>query len=129
MTTYEKHLSEPWFSLVKLKIKQVEGRLNSGDFEKMAVGDRILFKNGDMGFERTALVEIKKITNYADFRTYLEKETLERCLPGIDSIEDGLGVYYKYYKMRDELEHGIKALTLKPDAPKPKRKRSRASKK
>ena len=129
MATYEKHLSEPWFSLIKLKIKKVEGRLNTGDFSKMAVGDRILFKNSDMGFERTMLVEIKKITSYADFRTYLEKETLERCLPGIDSIEEGLNVYYKYYKMRDEIAHGIKAITFKFGGPTPKRKRSRSSKK
>ena len=42
MTTYKKHLSEPWFSLIKLKLKTVEGRLNKGDFSKMLVGDNIL---------------------------------------------------------------------------------------
>ena len=27
MSIYEKNLSKPWFSLIKLKIKKVEGRL------------------------------------------------------------------------------------------------------
>ena len=31
MTTYTKHVSEPWFSLIKLGIKKCEGRLNKGD--------------------------------------------------------------------------------------------------
>ena len=32
---YRKHLSEPWFSLIKLGIKTVEGRLNKGVFSKI----------------------------------------------------------------------------------------------
>jgi hypothetical protein len=35
MFIYEKNLSEPWFSLIKLRIKKVEGRLNKGDFANM----------------------------------------------------------------------------------------------
>ena len=40
---YKKHLSEPWFSLIKLNLKTVEGRLNKGDFSKMNIGDTIIF--------------------------------------------------------------------------------------
>ena len=32
---YEKNLSEPWFSLIKLGLKTVEGRLNKGDFKEL----------------------------------------------------------------------------------------------
>ena len=45
MTTYYKNVSEPWFSLLKLKIKSVEGRLNKGEFSKMKIGDIIEFSN------------------------------------------------------------------------------------
>ena len=31
----EKQVEEPWFSLIKLRLKTVEGRLNKGDFAKM----------------------------------------------------------------------------------------------
>jgi ASC-1-like (ASCH) protein len=44
MTTYTKHLSEPWFSLIKIGSKKCEGRLNKGDFSKMKKGDYILFE-------------------------------------------------------------------------------------
>lgn len=52
MSIYEKNLSEPWFSLIKLKIKTVEGRLNKGDFANMNIGDSIVFTNNELGFER-----------------------------------------------------------------------------
>ena len=31
---YKKHLSEPWFTLLKLGLKTVEARLNKGDLVK-----------------------------------------------------------------------------------------------
>jgi ASC-1-like (ASCH) protein len=93
MSVFEKNLSEPWFSLIKLNIKSVEGRLNKGDFANMKVGDSIIFTNIELGFERKFTVEIKKINCFDNFQEYLENETLERCLPGIDNMEDGLNVY------------------------------------
>ena len=112
MSIYEKNLSEPWFSLIKLRIKKVEGRLNKGNFANMNIGDFILFTNNELGFERKFIIEIKNISYYDNFEIYLENETLEKCIPGIDTIEDGLKVYYKYYKKSDELEYKIKAFTF-----------------
>jgi ASC-1-like (ASCH) protein len=112
MTVYEKNLSEPWFSLIKMKNKSVEGRLNKGDFANMKVGDCIVFTNDELGFERKFTVEIKKISYYDNFQEYLENETLEKCLPGIDTMDDGLNIYYKYYSKNDEIKYKIKAFTL-----------------
>jgi ASC-1-like (ASCH) protein len=43
MNTYTKHLSEPWFSLIKIGAKTCEGRLNKGEFSIMKKGDKIIF--------------------------------------------------------------------------------------
>jgi ASC-1-like (ASCH) protein len=109
MSFYEKNLSEPWFSLIKLGIKKVEGRLNKGEFASMNKGDFILFTNNELGFERSITISIKHITYYDNFKSYLETETLAKCLPGITNIEDGLKVYYNYYTKEDELKYKIKA--------------------
>ena len=109
MSIYEKNLSEPWFSLIQLRIKTVEGRLNKGDFADMKIGDIILFTNNEFGFKRKFEIKIKNITYYDNFQTYLENEILEKCLPNIDNIEDGLKVYYKYYNKSDELKYNIKS--------------------
>lgn len=107
-----KNLSEPWFSLIKFKIKQVEGRLNKGDFKNMEVGDEIEFTNNDFGFQRSYIVKIKSISYYDNFFEYLDSEGIERCLPTVDSIAHGVDVYYKYYKPEDEIKYGIKAITF-----------------
>jgi len=114
MTLYpNKNLSEPWFSLIKFKIKQVEGRLNKpGDFKNMEVGDTIEFTNNDFGFERSFIVTIKSISYYPNFLKYLEVEGIDRCLPSVDNIAHGVDVYYKYYKPEDESKYGIKAFTF-----------------
>ncbi len=108
-----KHLSEPWFSLIKFKIKQVEGRLNKpGDFQNMIEGDKIEFINNDFGFQRSYIVKIKSIKTYPSFFEYLNNEGIERCLPTVDDIPLGEDVYYKYYTRDDEAKYGIKAFTF-----------------
>jgi ASC-1-like (ASCH) protein len=113
MTTYTKHLSEPWFSLIKLGIKKCEGRLNKGDFSEMKKDDYILFENKDFDFPRSLRCKITSINNYTSFENYLKNETLEKCLPGIDTIEEGVSIYYKYYKKEDEIKYQIKAFRLR----------------
>ena len=112
MTTYTKHLSEPWFSLIKIGAKKCEGRLNKGDFLHMKKGDYILFENSDFGFPRTFTCRITSIHNYNTIAEYLETETLPKCLPGINTLEEGIMVYYKYYTPQDEQKYNIKALRL-----------------
>jgi ASC-1-like (ASCH) protein len=102
MSVYEKTVCEPWFTLLKLGIKTVEGRQNKGDFVIMKIGDFIIFKNNELGFQRQFKIEIKHISFYYNFETYLENETLSCCLPGIDTTEQGLQVYQKYYHETDQ---------------------------
>ena len=109
---YSKHLSEPWFSLVSVGLKTVEGRLNKGDFAKMKVGDIIEWHNEDF-LPRSVLTEITETVNYPSFTVYLETEGLDKCLPGMPSLEHGLSVYYKYFSKEDESTYGINAIKLK----------------
>lgn len=113
MTVYIKNLSEPWFSLIKLKLKKCEGRLNKGDFAMMKKGDYIIFENNDFGFNRKIKTKIKSINKYNNFREYLENETLEKCLPGIETLDQGINIYYKYYTIEDEIKYKIIAIKLK----------------
>ena len=112
MTTYTKHLSEPWFSLIKIGAKKCEGRLHKGDFALMKKDDYILFENSDFGFLRSFRCKIISIHNYDSFKSYLEGETLEKCIPGIDTIEQGVEIYHKYYDEEEEAKYKIVAIRL-----------------
>ena len=102
-------LKEPWFSLIKLGLKTVEGRLNNGRFSLLKIDDIIEWTNDNFN-KRSIKTKITKITKYNTFEEYLMDKKLNKCLPGIDTIEDGLSVYYNYYKKEDEKENGVIAI-------------------
>jgi len=109
---YIEHLSEPWFSLISLGLKTVEGRKNKGKFMNMKIGDIIQWVNHDF-MERTIMTEILDKVKYISFQEYLEMEGLDKCLPGIPDIEHGLSVYFKYFTKEDEARYGVIAIRLK----------------
>ena len=108
---YIEHLSEPWFSLISLGLKTVEGRKNKGKFKEMKVGDIIQWTNDDFD-NRTVLTKLIKKVEYDTFAEYLNNEGLENCLPGMPSLEHGLSVYFKYFTKEDEKEFGVIAIHL-----------------
>ena len=109
--TLTKNVSEPWFSLISVGLKTVEGRLNKGDFKALNVGDTIKWTNDDF-MHREVLTRVIRKTEYPSFQTYLETEGLSKCLPTIPTLEGGLSVYFKYYTKEQETEHGIVAIEL-----------------
>ncbi len=101
-------VSEPWWSLMKIGAKKIEGRLNRGKFAALKKGDVIRVRNDN---QREFHAKVTRITAYPDFRSYLSAN-LKLALPGIDSIEDGLRIYYQYYTKADERKYGVLAIRL-----------------
>lgn len=115
MMIYKKHLSEPWFTLIQQKKKTSEGRLNKGDFHDMNVGDIIEFTNSDTGKLRKYKVKITSKHRYKSFRNMITREYLKNVLPdpSIETIKQGVDVYYKFYNTKDEKKYGIIAIRIK----------------
>lgn len=109
---YIENVSEPWFSLILLGLKTVEGRKNKGRFKDMKIGDIVEWKNNDFK-PRSVLTEIVGKAEYSTFREYIETEGLEKCLPSIQSIDNGIDVYFKYYTKEEEKKFGVVAIRLK----------------
>ena len=112
---YVESILEPWFSLILLGLKTVEGRRNKGKFKEIKVGDIIQWNNFNFK-PRSVLTKITGKHIYPTFREYLEKEGLNKCLPGMEKfgIEDGLSIYYKYFTKEDEKEFGVVAIRMTP---------------
>ncbi len=108
---YKENLSEPWFTLISLGLKTVEGRKNKGRFKEMNVGDIVQWTNEDFMY-RSVLTRITGKTEYDTFAEYLETEGLDKCLPGMPDLSHGLSVYYKYFTKEDEKEFGVVAIRL-----------------
>ena len=103
--TYHMNVQEPWFTFIKNGDKTVEGRLNKGRFAELKVGDIIIW-------QQECQVKISYIKKYDSFKEMLEEEGLDKVLPGIKTIDDGVKVYRKFYTEEDENKFGVLAIGL-----------------
>jgi len=111
---YKKHVSEPWFSLIKNGVKTVEGRLNKGDFAQMKKGDIVVwYSNQPDNDQNMVKTRIVNINHYKSFHEYLKAERLKNTLPVIKTIKDGEKIYYQYFSKNDEKKYGVLAIRMK----------------
>lgn len=105
----ELKLDDPWFMLVESRVKTIEGRLRKGKFVDVAPGMEleILSKRGD-----AIRAHIVAIRHYSSFREYLLQEGLERTLPGVLSLDDGVEVYRRYYSQGLDEICGVVAMEM-----------------
>ena len=108
----EEHLSEPWFTLISLGLKTVEGRLHKNRFKNYKIGDVIKWWNNDFDQGRVCFTKIVNVTLYNTFEEYLIDKGLEKCLPGMPNLEHGLNVYFKYFTKEDEKTYGVVSFEL-----------------
>lgn len=79
----------PTFDMIKDGSKIVEGRKNSLKYQIYKVGDVLVFV-----FDGEKVVTlITGINKYANIKEYLQKETLQKTLPCVDTIEAGVNIY------------------------------------
>jgi len=107
-------LKRQYFELVKSGRKTVEGRINSGPFAKMEAGNFFYFKNGE---EKVGCLVTGAI-KYKTFREMLSNEGVEKCLPGITSIDEGARIYDGIPGYREKAQRfGVVALQIIKAAP------------
>ena len=64
---YIESILEPWFSLILLGLKTVEGRKNKGRFTDMKIGDIVEWKNNDFK-PRSVLTRVTGKAEYPTFK-------------------------------------------------------------
>lgn len=97
MRYHKIHCQEPWFSLIKSGVKPVEGRKNSLFYQRIHAGDTIEFFVEDKKF----LASVIGINRYNSIDEYLRCESLERALPGVKTIKEGVAIYLAWNRERD----------------------------
>ena len=113
---FKKHVSNPWFTLIKEGKKTSEGRLNKGQFSKMKKGDIVEWFNMEKEITKKVKTKIIDVITYDSFYDCIKNEKLENILPipEITTIQEGVdNVYYKYYSQTDENLHGVLAIRIK----------------
>jgi len=107
---YRNHRVEPYFSFLKNGEKTVEGRLNKGKYLDMRRGDFIQVFNK---LETASVtVQVVRVSRYDSISQMLENEELRRMLPDVNSVEEGLSIYRRFYPEQQEEESGMVAIEV-----------------
>jgi len=112
------HVAQPWFGLIKKRLKTVEGRLNKDKFAEIKVGSLLTISHPPKEAVRHSInnkkvvAMVTHVTKYDTFQSYLEQEGLSNTLPGVDSIAKGVAVYRELYSRELELQHGVLAIRM-----------------
>lgn len=105
---------EPWFSHIQSGIKPAEGRLAKKKFTDLKKGDIVrMFKSDEHGnIDPNKFMDliVMKVERYKSFAEMLEKEGLEKILPSIKTIADGVAVYRQWFSEEDEKSLGVVAI-------------------
>lgn len=107
MQKIEINVQEPYLGYILSGKKTVEGRLNKGKFGSLKNGDILMMGSTAKEYEVVAV----KI--YKTFKEMIEKEGVNSVIPDKNSIDDAVGVYYKFYTPDQEKEFGVVAIRIK----------------
>ncbi|KAK7325084.1 hypothetical protein VNO77_29153 [Canavalia gladiata] len=110
--SFELHVQEPFFSQLNDGLKTIEGRCASAKYDRIESGNLILFN-------KSVVFEVQGVRWYPTFYDMLEAEGLGKVLPGVESVEEGVKVYRRFYTEDKEQENGVLAIIVSKRAPQP----------
>lgn len=99
-----------WFKFIASGEKTIEGRLNKGQFANFKIGDKIQINEKDG--KTSVVVEIKKINKFKSLKEYLTFEGLEKTLPTVKTIDEGIAVYREFYSEEKEKEFSVLSIHI-----------------
>uniref|UniRef100_A0A6N2NAI1 ASCH domain-containing protein n=1 Tax=Salix viminalis TaxID=40686 RepID=A0A6N2NAI1_SALVM len=108
----EIHVQEPYFSLLKDGRKTIEGRCVTGGYTRIEPGDLILVN-------KILVLKVEDVHRYASFSKMLQAESLEKVLPGVKTVEEGVEIYRKLYTDEKEMSNGVLAVCVSKLAAQP----------
>lgn len=106
---HKMHCQEPWFSLIRQGKKPVEGRKASSNYRKIKAGDIIEFFCEQERFS----CFVESINHYDSLEQYLENETLQRALPGVKTLAEGISIYLQWSTPEEITRHGFLGIQVK----------------
>ena len=109
MSTWKITLNSPWFSHVQNRDKIYEGHCywKSAPASLYKVGDTLEISHHTDATQDSFQVKITDIQIFDSFEHALNAILLSEVLPGINSIEEGINIYYKYVSLPTQLANKV----------------------
>jgi len=88
----------PLYQLIKDKIKTVEGRINIPKYSSIKKGNTLIIHAKQWNL----CCQVTYVKKYKTLRDYLEKETIERAIPCVATIEEAIKIYNTFSSPKKE---------------------------
>jgi ASC-1-like (ASCH) protein len=105
-------LNSPWFDHVKSGRKLYEGRRRTETVKKWQIGDRLQISHHTDPYEPKLPKIIKSLQMFATFEDALKTLGLERVLPDVRTIEEGIEIYKRFVSIPTQLKDGVCMIEL-----------------
>jgi ASC-1-like (ASCH) protein len=110
---FSMRLGDPWFEFVASGTKIYEGRRWWKPTQKLQIGDSITFQGSE---NRECRKIIKNVLLYPTFEVALRDLPLEKVLPGVSTVAEGVAIYLRFVSLETQQKDGICMLELsEPD--------------
>ncbi|KAI8537436.1 hypothetical protein RHMOL_Rhmol09G0023600 [Rhododendron molle] len=78
-----------------------------------------IFSGALILFNKFLVLQVQDVRRYASFSEMLEAESLTKVLPGVQTIEEGVQIYRKFYSEEKEKLNGVLAIGVTKPAAQP----------
>jgi len=113
--TVELAVSDRWFRAVEQGLKQYEGRRWTLKIAHLKPGDTLVFRHLD-NQNRTVKRAVKGVHLFQTFEQALLCLPLDKVLPGVETIEEGIAIYCKFVTLETQKKDGVCMIQLEQPA-------------
>ncbi|RXI00828.1 hypothetical protein DVH24_001062 [Malus domestica] len=85
---------------------------DEGCGSRTAVPSALIVSGSLILFNKCILIEVQDVRSYSLFSDMMEAEGLSKVLPGVETIEQGVQVYRKFYTEEKEMSNGVLAISV-----------------
>lgn len=109
---YNLEIDEPFFTFIKMGMTNVFVGGAIEGFGDLLPGDILQFTNVQYGFLRTCAVCILQHHYYDTISELLLSEKFDKCVPGVNTIEEAIQYYHTKYTEELLLKHFAKIIVF-----------------
>ncbi len=105
MQKYDFQVKKPYKTFILNWQKTIEWRLNKWKFKKTKIWDILYFET----WEEFLITDKRE---YKTFFEMLKTEWIKKVVPDVNTIDEAVNIYYKFYTKQQEIEFWVIALEI-----------------
>lgn len=103
---YQIIVSDIWYRFIEDGSKCYEGRRAIGIFNQIRAGDILILINKE-DRNLTCRKRVNKVYKFTTFQEALETLDMQKILPSIQTVQEGVNIYSKFVSLPTQIKDGV----------------------